>query len=255
MNTELEFATDELALIYNNKLSVQVYRYAKRVIDIFLAIIMLIVLAIPMTVISLLIKLESKGPAFFVQERTGKNGKVFKMYKFRSMTCDNDVHDFKTENKLTRMGKFIRKTSLDELPQLFNIVKGDMSFIGPRPWITEYYDSMNEYQRHRYDVLPGITGLAQVKGRNAISIFQKIQYDLNYVEKFSFIMDVKVLWYTVSTVLSSKGADMPKFGIRDEVAQLKDFNVLYHIGKTVNKKNNSEDTLNRIIEARKSNLV
>ena len=230
------------------------YKYVKRIIDLLFALLLSCVLIIPMLIIALVIKLESKGPALFKQERTGKNGKVFNIYKFRSMTSDNDVRDFKSENKITKVGKFIRKTSLDELPQLINIIKGEMSFIGPRPWITDYYDAMNEEQRHRYDVTPGITGLAQAKGRNDISIFEKINYDLEYVNNYSLKMDIDVILYTIATVVSKKGADMPKFGIKSEVEQLKDFNVLHKIGKQINKKN-EEETLDRVIKNRKTNLV
>ena len=134
------------------------YKYIKRLMDLILAIIGLILAGIPMIIVAIAIKLESKGPALFKQVRTGKDGKEFKLFKFRSMTVDNDVMNFKTENKITKVGKFIRKTSLDELPQLFNIIKGEMSFIGPRPWITEYYKNFNAHQKRRVEVLPGITG-------------------------------------------------------------------------------------------------
>ena len=180
------------------------YKYIKRLMDILLALIGLLFAFIPMIIVTIAIKLESKGPALFKQERTGKDGKNFKLYKFRSMTVDNDVMNFKTENKITKVGKFIRKTSLDELPQLFNIIKGEMSFIGPRPWITEYYNNFNAYQKRRVEVLPGITGLAQATGRNNLNIFEKINYDIEYVDNFSFKMDLKVVFKTIKTVLSKE---------------------------------------------------
>ena len=197
------------------------YKYIKRLMDIVLALIGLIFAFIPMIIVAIAIKIESKGPALFKQERTGKDGKVFKLYKFRSMTVDNDVMNFKTENKITKVGKFIRKTSLDELPQFLNIIKGDMSFIGPRPWITEYYDNFNAHQKRRVEVLPGITGLAQATGRNNLNIFEKINYDIEYVDNFSFKMDLKVVLKTIKTVLSKEGAELSKYGIKEEIEDLK----------------------------------
>lgn len=197
------------------------YIYVKRVIDFIMAVLLMIIFLIPMIVIGVVIKLDSKGPIFFKQIRTGKNGKEFLLYKFRSMTVDNDVHDFSSGDKHTKVGTFLRKTSLDEIPQLINILKGDMSFIGPRPWIPDYYQSMNIRQRHRYDVLPGITGLAQAKGRNDISIFAKINYDLEYVKNISLLYDIKVVFWTIETVLSKVGADAGKSTIQLELETLK----------------------------------
>ncbi|MBO5530142.1 MAG: sugar transferase [Bacilli bacterium] len=197
------------------------YKYIKRLMDILLALIGLVFAFVPMIIVAIAIKLESKGPIIFKQERTGKDGKTFKLYKFRSMTVDNDVLNFKTENKITKVGKFIRKTSLDELPQFFNIIKGDMSFIGPRPWITEYYNNFNEHQKRRVEVLPGITGLAQSIGRNNLNIFEKINYDIEYIDNFSFKMDLKVVLMTIKTVLSKEGAELSKYGIKEEIEDLK----------------------------------
>ena len=197
------------------------YKYIKRVLDILLAIIGLLFAFIPMIVVAVAIKLESKGPVIFKQIRTGKNGKNFNLYKFRSMAKDNDVKNFKEENKITKVGKFIRRTSLDELPQLFNILKGDMSFIGPRPWIVEYYENFNAHQKRRVEVLPGITGLAQATGRNNLTVFEKINYDIEYVDNYSFIMDLKVVFMTIKTVLSKEGAELSKYGIKDEIDDLK----------------------------------
>ena len=197
------------------------YFFIKRLFDILLSLFGLVLSLIPMIIISIAIKLESKGPVFFKQVRTGKGGKNFNLYKFRSMTVDNDVLNFKTENKITKVGKFIRKTSLDELPQLFNILKGEMSFIGPRPWIVEYYNNFNAYQKRRVEVLPGITGLAQATGRNNLNIFEKINYDIEYVDNFSFKMDLKVVFKTIKTVLSKEGAEISKYGIKEEIEDLK----------------------------------
>lgn len=197
------------------------YRYAKRAIDFVMAVVLMLIFLIPMVIIGIVIKLDSKGPVFFKQVRTGKNGKEFLLYKFRSMAVDNDVHDFGREDKHTKVGTFLRKTSLDELPQLINILNGDMSFIGPRPWIPDYYQSMDLRQRHRYDVLPGITGLAQAKGRNDISIFTKINYDLEYVRNLSLSYDIKVVLWTIQTVLSKAGADAGKGTIQLELETLR----------------------------------
>lgn len=197
------------------------YRYVKRILDLIMAIVLMIIFLIPMIIIGILIKLDSKGPVFFKQERTGKNGKTFLLYKFRSMAVDNDVHDFSKSDQHTKIGTILRKLSLDELPQLINILKGEMSFIGPRPWIPDYYESMNEHQRHRNDVLPGITGLAQAKGRNNISIISKINYDLEYVQNYSLVQDIKVFFLTIKTVLSKEGADAGKNTIQTELETLK----------------------------------
>lgn len=201
------------------------YKYVKRGMDLVMAILLLIVCLIPMLIISVLIKIDSKGPVLFKQKRTGLKGKTFNLYKFRSMVTENDVHDFSKGDQHTKVGKMLRKTSLDELPQIINILKGEMSFIGPRPWITDYYDNMNKKQRHRNDVLPGITGLAQAKGRNNISINDKINYDLEYVKNYSFKQDVKIVFLTIKTVLSKEGADAGKNTIQNELEDLKTQNL------------------------------
>lgn len=198
------------------------YKHVKRFLDLLISLFVLVFAFIPMIIIAIAIKLESKGPVFFKQKRTGLNGKEFNLYKFRSMTADNNVLDFKSENKLTRVGKFIRKTSLDELGQVINIIKGDMSWIGPRPWIVEYYQNFTDEQKRRVEVLPGLTGLAQCNGRNNLSIFDKINYDIEYVNNFSFKMDVKIIFLTIKSVLSKSGAELSKSGIRDELMQLKE---------------------------------
>ena len=205
----------------NVKSKIEIYPYIKRTLDVIIAIVSLVFLALPMLIISIAIKIDSKGPVIFKQERTGKNGKNFMLYKFRSMTANNDVHNFKEENKLTKVGKFIRKTSLDELPQIFNILKNEMSFIGPRPWITDYNKYFTENQRRRLEVLPGITGLAQATGRNGLTIQEKIDLDIKYVDNLSFKLDVKVFLGTVKTILSKQDAELSKSGIKEELEELK----------------------------------
>ena len=206
------------------------YKYVKRLLDIIISLSALLVFSIPIILISIMIKKEDKGPVLFKQTRTGYKGKEFKLYKFRSMPIDNDVLNNKSENKLTKIGTFIRKTSLDELPQFINILKRDMSLIGPRPWIVEYYNNFTDEQKKRVDVLPGITGLAQATGRNNITIFEKINYDLEYVKNYSLLMDIKVIFLTIKTVLSKTGVEISKSGIHEELKELHD-NYLSVTGK------------------------
>lgn len=198
-----------------------IYSAFKRLFDILVSLFGIILTLPIMIIVAIAIKLDSKGPAIFKQERTGRYGKTFKVWKFRSMAVNNDVRDFSKKDQHTKVGTFIRKTSLDELPQLFNILFGKMSFIGPRPWITDYYDNMTEEQRHRTDVRPGLTGLAQAKGRNNISIFEKINYDLEYIDKFGIIEDIKIVFLTIKTVFSKEGADAGKNVIQNELEDLK----------------------------------
>lgn len=197
------------------------YVYFKRFCDIVISLIVFLIFIIPMIVVAFLIKLDSKGPVLFKQTRTGYKGKEFKLYKFRSMTANNNVLDFTHENQVTKIGRFIRNTSLDELPQIINVLKGDMSFIGPRPWIVEYYNLFTDEQKKRLDVKPGISGLAQVKGRNNISIIDKINYDLEYVDNCSFKEDLKIIFLTIKIVLKKVGNDIPKYGIKIELDELK----------------------------------
>ena len=188
------------------------YKYIKRVLDIIFSLILLLVLFLPMILIIILIVLIDREKPFFTQIRTGKNGKEFKLYKFRSIGKDR---------KYTKVGKIIRKASIDELPQLFNILKGEMSFVGPRPWIVDYYKYMNDYQRKRVEVLPGVTGLAQVNGRNSISIFDKIEYDIKYVNNISFLFDMKIILKTIIVVFKKDGIDLNEIGIKGEIELLR----------------------------------
>lgn len=197
------------------------YLKFKRVVSFILAVLLFIIFSPIMLVIMIAIRLESKGSAVFKQLRTGKNGKEFYCYKFRSMTIENDVHNFKEEDKITKVGHFIRKTSLDELPQLINIIKGEMTFIGPRPWITDYAKHYNKRQKKRLDVTPGLTGLAQCSGRNNISIQEKIDLDIKYVENMSFKMDLYVIFKTFISVLKKEGYSSCKSTIKDEIEELK----------------------------------
>ena len=197
------------------------YSILKRFLDLILAAVLLILCLPLFIVVAILIKLDSPGPVLFRQERVGKNGKRFKILKFRSMANDNDMRDSSCGDKYTKVGKFIRRTSIDELPQLFNVLVGQMSFVGPRPWVVEYWTNMNAEERERHRVSPGITGLAQVKGRNGISIFKKIEWDLTYVRNFSLWQDFKVILLTIFTVFSGSGVDAGKEGMRDDIRDLR----------------------------------
>jgi lipopolysaccharide/colanic/teichoic acid biosynthesis glycosyltransferase len=203
-------------------MAITIFKYGalKRGIDLLFSMLMLLILLPLFLVVAVLIKLDSAGPVFFRQERTGKNGKVFKIMKFRSMMADNDVRDASCDDKYTRFGKILRRTSIDELPQLINVLKGEMAFIGPRPWVPEYFENMNERERRRVEVRPGITGLAAAKGRNDLSIFEKINYDLEYVANYSLRQDVKVVFLTVKTVVSKEGAEAGKQKVHNEIADL-----------------------------------
>ena len=196
--------------------------FIKRIVDIIISLIALLLLWPLFIVIAILIKLDDKGSVFYKQIRTGKNGVNFEMYKFRTMKeCKrgeemNMLHD----ERVTKIGSFLRKASMDELPQFINILKGDMSFIGPRPWIVEYYERFNDEQKKRVEVRPGIIGLAQSKGRNGLSIFDKIKYDLEYVNNLSFVLDLKILIDSFVVVLKREHAEIVQEDIKKELDQL-----------------------------------
>lgn len=199
----------------------KMYKVFKRVISFILALILFIICLPLGIVVAIAIKLESKGSFFFKQLRTGKDGKEFYCYKFRSMVSGNDVRDLSKKDQVTKVGKFIRKTSIDELPQLINILKGEMTFIGPRPWITDYAKHYTKRQRKRLDVTPGMTGLAQCSGRNNISIKEKIELDIKYVENMSLKMDLYIIFKTIICVLKKEGFSSDKNTINEEIEELK----------------------------------
>lgn len=185
-----------------------IYRkYIKRIFDIVLSGIAVILLSPVYLVLCILVRTRLGSPVLFHQDRPGKDGKIFHMYKFRSMTDERDENGelLPDEVRLTPFGKKLRATSLDELPELFCILKGDMSIVGPRPLLVQYLPLYNERQRHRHDVRPGLTGWAQVNGRNTLTWPQKFEYDVEYTEKMSFAMDVKILFMTVANVLKREG--------------------------------------------------
>jgi len=169
-------------------------KYFKRPLDFILSLIAIIVLSPVFIIIAILVRIKLGSPVIFKQDRPGLNEKIFTMYKFRTMTDERDENGelLPDSKRLTKFGRMLRSTSLDELPELFNILKGDMSFVGPRPLLVEYLPLYNEQQRRRHEVRPGLTGYAQVNGRNAISWEEKFKYDLEYVEKISFLLDLKI---------------------------------------------------------------
>ncbi|MCT6923377.1 sugar transferase [Metasolibacillus sp.] len=179
----------------------------KRCFDFFVSFNLLIVLSLVILVTWLIVRFKLGSPAIFKQPRPGLNNKIFNVYKFRTMTDKRDVNGelLPDAERLTPFGKLLRKLSLDELPQLWNVLKGDMSFVGPRPLLVEYLPLYNERQAQRHKVRPGITGWAQVNGRNAISWEQKFEYDVWYVENQSFWLDIKILFLTVKKVFISEG--------------------------------------------------
>ena len=191
----------------------------KLLFDKTLALLLIIIFSPVYIIVSLLILIKMGNPILFRQKRPGKNEKIFGIYKFRTMTNDKDENGnlLPDDQRLVGVGKFIRSTSLDELPQLFNVLKGEMSFVGPRPLLIEYLDLYDDKQKKRHNVLPGITGWAQVNGRNAISWEQKFEYDVWYVENKSFWLDVKIRWMTFlkdvnrSDISSNTSATMEKF--------------------------------------------
>jgi lipopolysaccharide/colanic/teichoic acid biosynthesis glycosyltransferase len=195
-------------------------RFVKRPADIITSITLLIILSPISLVTSAVIWLTSGKPILFKQHRTGYKGKKFTIYKYRTMHASNSVHDLSVENQITKVGKWIRTLSIDEIPQLLNILQGEMSFIGPRPWLPEYFEAMTEEQRRRHDVLPGITGLAQAKGRNSLSIHDKIRYDLEYVENISAIQDLKIIFMTIASIFRKEDVHIDTAGIRNELDAL-----------------------------------
>ena len=182
-------------------------KYVKRALDIVLAGGALVVLSPVLAVTAVLVRTKLGSPVIFHQDRPGKDGKIFRLYKFRSMTDEKDENGnlLPDEVRLTAFGKKLRATSLDELPELWNILKGDMSVVGPRPLLVRYLPLYNEEQRHRHDVRPGLTGWAQVNGRNTLSWEDKFRYDVEYVRNISFALDVKIVFLTVKKVFSREG--------------------------------------------------
>lgn len=182
-------------------------KYIKRVLDFILSLLALIILSPLILIFTIIGAIKMKGNPFFVQKRPGKDGKIFSLIKFRTMTNkkDKDGNLLPDENRLTSYGRFLRSTSIDEVLEIINILKGDMSIIGPRPLLVKYLPLYNEYQQHRHDVRPGLTGYAQVHGRNTVSWEEKFDMDVKYVQHITFMGDLKILLETVIKVLKREG--------------------------------------------------
>lgn len=179
----------------------------KRVLDLIISFFMLIITSPIILVVAILVKLKLGSPVIFRQPRPGKNEKIFNMYKFRTMTNEKDENGnlLSDEKRLTSFGKFLRSTSLDELPELINILKGDMSFVGPRPLLVEYLKLYNEKQKHRHDVRPGLTGLAQVNGRNLLTWEERFEFDIEYVNNVTLLNDLKIIFKTILVLFKREG--------------------------------------------------
>lgn len=180
--------------------------FCKRILDLVLSLAGLLLLFPIILIFSIVLIVVNKGKPFFLQSRPGKNGELFNIIKFKTMrdlesTTEKDVHNL---SRVTKVGAFIRKYSIDEIMQLFNVLKGDMSLVGPRPLLIEYLPLYNSIQAKRHDVRPGITGWAQIKGRNAITWNQKFEYDVWYVENLSFLLDLRILWFTLLKVIKKE---------------------------------------------------
>lgn len=196
-------------------------KYFKRLLDVIFSVIAIILLIPIYIMIGILIRINLGSPIIFKQTRVGREEKIFNMYKFRSMTNEKNKNGelLSDEERLNKFGKILRSTSLDEIPELFNILKGDMSIVGPRPLLVEYLDYYNERERKRHSVSPGLTGLAQINGRNAIGWEERFEYDIKYSENITFINDLKILFLTIKKVFFRENITM------SEGRELDDFNV------------------------------
>ena len=185
-------------------------KYIKRLLDFILSLLALIILSPILLVIYILVRIKLGKPAIFKQKRPGKDEKIFTLYKFRTMTDEKDENGklLPDEKRLTKFGNILRKTSLDELPELVNILKGDMSIIGPRPLAVVYLPYYNKQEKHRHDVRPGLTGLAQVNGRNTLIWEDRFKYDLEYVNNITFLNDCKIILKTIKKVFKEEGIEV-----------------------------------------------
>lgn len=183
------------------------YRYVKRFFDIFSSLLAIILLSPILLITALTVRIKLGSPVLFKQERPGKDEKIFILKKFRTMTDERDENGelLPDDVRLTKFGRFLRSTSIDELPELFNILKGDMSVIGPRPLLVRYLPRYNEYQHRRHEVRPGLSGWAQVNGRNTVSWEDKFRMDVEYVDNYSLLFDIKILFLTIVNVLKHEG--------------------------------------------------
>lgn len=213
-----------IVIMKEMELTMNLYsRYIKRILDFFLALIAVIVLS-PIIIILIIVgSIKLKGNPFFSQLRPGKDEKIFKLLKFRTMTNEKDKGgNFLPDNKrLTTYGKFLRKTSLDELPELFNIIKGDMAIVGPRPLLVEYLPWYTEVEKHRHDVRPGLTGLAQINGRNSLNWDERFALDIEYISQISFKLDIKIWILTIKEILKREDVAEDTNAIEGNFAEIR----------------------------------
>ena len=181
--------------------------FFKHIIDFSVALLVIVIFSPLLLFLVIFLTVSNRGKPFFVQRRPGKNAAIFKLIKFKTMNDKVDINGvlLSDDKRLTKVGKFVRKTSLDELPQMINVLKGDMSLIGPRPLLVEYLEYYNNRQAKRHNVKPGITGWAQINGRNSISWSQKFEYDIWYIENRGFILDMRIVLNTIKKVFISEG--------------------------------------------------
>jgi lipopolysaccharide/colanic/teichoic acid biosynthesis glycosyltransferase len=213
--------------------------FFKRLIDFFVSFIALLVLSPLLLVVSAWLYFANKGVGvFFFQERPGKNGKIFKVVKFKTMTDERDANGYLLPDaqRLTKIGRFVRSTSIDELPQLFNVLKGDMSLIGPRPLLPEYLWVFGDFQKRRHEVRPGISGWAQVHGRNHCKLSKKFEYDVWYVDHCTFLTDLKIIWLTIMNVI--KRSDVGEGNA--DMKEIDDLGYLPKILKLLEEKKNAQ---------------
>lgn len=189
-------------------------KYIKRGIDVFISLMALVLFWWVYAIIAVIVAINLGTPVFFTQDRPGKNGKIFKLYKFRSMSNAKDENGnlLPDKDRLNKFGRLLRSTSLDELPELFNMLKGDMSLIGPRPLLVKYLEHYNEFENRRHEVRPGLTGLAQVSGRNAATWKERFQKDVEYVNNISFALDIKIFFLTIKKVFVREGIEYKDTG-------------------------------------------
>lgn len=189
-------------------------KYVKRVLDVLISVAVLALFWWVYAILALIVRFNLGTPVLFTQDRPGKDGRIFKLYKFRSMSNakDKDGNLLPDKDRLNKFGRLLRSTSLDELPELFNMLKGDMSLIGPRPLLVKYLDHYNSFENRRHEVRPGLTGLAQVSGRNAATWKERFQKDIEYVDHISFKLDVKIFFLTIKKIFVREGIEYTNNG-------------------------------------------
>ena len=198
-------------------------KYFKRLVDIVCSLAAIILLSWLYIIVAVLVRIKLGSPVIFCQRRPGKDEKIFKLYKFRTMTDERDEKGelLPDEVRLTEFGKMLRASSLDELPELFNILKGDMSIIGPRPLLVSYLPWYTEEEKHRHDVRPGLSGLAQVNGRNFVDWDRRLQFDIEYVNKITFFGDIKIIWMTIASVLKKSDVAVVTDDVEGNLAEIR----------------------------------